>query len=607
MKNKMQITHTQHQSNRIVMTPQLRRAIEILLMPQLELRQFIEQEIVENPLLEIEEDSEITEKIKEETGKQLEEFDPPPEWSEPENIDREDAYVDMDWSDAFDDMRVPTPKMNNQYVDPDAPEPDIAETLSLHEYLYRQLQLAPFTEIERAIGELIIGNLNDDGQLELKLFALPLKFTEDFEQGSISEELDTTLSKKLGNLTPEDRAPNREDKESGFAIYPITAPPEHIGLDGKYSGWQLVDTANKKTYTVKRQETELMLYQLTLEDIALKIGCPLSQVESVLYTIQHTFEPTGIAYRDLQETLCIQIDTYRTQHFKTSSLDSSTDGNAPYQLAKNIIKHHLDDLLNNHITTIEDALGTDKAEIRRAAQWIGTLSPYPGRYFSDPTLRTMTAPPGGSQIVIPDVQILQINGEYQILQNNDHIPRLRINRYYADLLHNHNETLDAETKEWIQKRYSKATDLLSNIAQRGNTIVRITQAIFEVQSDFLTEGPDSIKPLILKTIATMAEVHESTVSRVTSNKYVQTPHGIFPLKFFFSNRLDTTHGDTVSTARVKSVIKEIIGSENPAKPLSDEAVSVSLKDRGFVVARRTVQKYRDELGILSSQQRKHHL
>ena len=598
MKIKTQITHTQQQSNRIVMTPQLRRAIEILLMPQLELRQFIEQEMEENPLLEIQEESE--------TEQQIEDFDPAPEWNESEeNIDREDTSPDIDWADVFDDMRIPIPKMDSQYVDPDAPEPDIAETLSLHGYLYQQLQLAAFTDTERAIGELIIGNLNDDGQLELKLFALPLKFADDFEQGSLSEELNTTLSERFSDLTRESKTPNPEDKESGFVIHSIAAPPECKGLDGKYRGWQLIDTANKKTYTVKREETELALYQLTLEDIALEIGCPLSQVESVLHTIQYTFEPTGIAYRDLQETLCIQIDTYRTQHFKTNdSSDAPMDSDVPYRLAKNIVEHHFDALLNNRITTIEDALGIDETEIRRAVKWIGTLSPYPGRYFSDPTFRALSTPLGANQIVIPDVQILKINGDYQIVQNNDHIPRLRINPYYVDLMHNQNETLDAETKAWIQKRYSKASDLLSNITQRGNTIVRITQAIFEVQSDFLTEGPDNIKPLTLKTIAMMAGVHESTVSRVTRNKYVQTPHGIFPLKFFFSNQLNTTQGDTVSTARVKSEIKEIIGNEDPAKPLSDEAVSMSLKDRGFVVARRTVQKYRDELGIHSSRQRK---
>jgi len=165
-------------------------------------------------------------------------------------------------------------------------------------------------------------------------------------------------------------------------------------------------------------------------------------------------------------------------------------------------------------------------------------------------------------------------------------------------------SLDEETKNWIQKKYNDASDLLSSITQRGRTLERVTEAIFKVQSDFLTNGPQSIKPLTLKTIAEMAEVHESTVSRVTSNKYVQTPIGTYPLKFFFSNQLQTTQGNSVSAEQVKAEIRNMINKENPAKPLSDESVSAALKEKGIVVARRTVQKYREELGILSSRKRK---
>jgi RNA polymerase sigma-54 factor len=170
-------------------------------------------------------------------------------------------------------------------------------------------------------------------------------------------------------------------------------------------------------------------------------------------------------------------------------------------------------------------------------------------------------------------------------------------------MQNQQGTLDPEAKEWIEKRYRDAANLLSSLAQRGSTIARVTEVIFEIQTEFLTQGVKSIKPLTLRTIAGKLGIHESTVSRVTSNKYVQTPHGMYPLRFFFSNELSTTHGDAVSAKQVKSLIEEMIVNEGTAKPLSDQAISNSLKEKGIQVARRTIQKYRDELGIPTSRER----
>ena len=170
-------------------------------------------------------------------------------------------------------------------------------------------------------------------------------------------------------------------------------------------------------------------------------------------------------------------------------------------------------------------------------------------------------------------------------------------------MQNHQDTLDPEAKEWIEKRYRDATNLLSSLAQRGSTIARVTEVIFEIQTEFLTQGVKGIKPLTLRTIAEKLGIHESTVSRVTSNKYVQTPHGMYPLRYFFSNELSTTQGEGVSAKQVKSLIQEMIVNEAPAKPLSDQAISNSLKAKGIRVARRTIQKYRDELGIPTSRER----
>ena len=586
MKMQHKLTPSQTQQQKIVMTPKLQQAIKVLMMPQLELKQYIDQELIQNPLLEIEEEPD--------TSLTLEDYDPALEWNKPdENIDREDASVDIDWHSVFDDMRMPVSNDNVQYEDSDAPEPDIAEAVSLQNYLLQQLQLGPFTEDEYRIGELIIGNLNDDGQLQLKLFSLPIEHLENFENGFLSDELQSTLSKKLSD--------NTSKEDNGQKQYEIILID--TTLENRSKKWHLIATFDKKTYTVIYEGEELNLYELTLDDIAAEVGCPVAKVESVLHTIQDTFEPIGIAYRDLKETLSIQIRHYEMQHHKHNG-STPFDTNVPFQLAQLIIENHLQDLLENRISTISDELKVDQTDIMEASDWIGTLSPYPGRYFTDPSVKDLVRSPETVQGVTPDVKLVEIEGEYYILPNDNYIPRLRMNSYYVSLMRDEKSTLDAEAKKWIEKKYNDAIDILSSISQRGRTIERVTKAIFEVQSDFLTHGLQSLKPLTLKTVAGMAGVHESTVSRVTSNKYVENPNRTHPLQFFFRNQLATTQGSSVSPEHVKGAIKGLISNEDTAKPLSDQTISTMLKKQGVVVARRTVQKYREELGILSSRQRK---
>ena len=596
MKIQPKLTQTQLQQQKIVMTPKLQQAIKVLMMPQLELRQFIEQELNQNPLLDIEEESD--------TALSMEEYDPRLECNQPEeNIDKVDTTVEIDWHSVIDDMRVPTSKELDQTDDSDAPEPDIAEAQSLQSFLFQQLQLAPFTEIERSIGEQIIGNLNDDGQLQLKLFSLPTEFSEDFEQNHLSEEVQATLSKKLRSKKNGKQSSTAENDKSSFEIKRIDAPKNIAGAKNDSNRWHVFDTIEKKTYTVIKDKKELSLYQLTLEDIATELNCSVSKVERVLQTIQDNFEPTGIAYRDLKETLSIQVRNQEAQQFQLNG--QSTHGNEmTIGLAKRIIEDHLDDLLNSRISTMSEDLDVERDEIIKASQWIGTLSPYPGRYFSDPAVKDLVKSPETVQGIVPDIQIMEIDGEYQIVPMDNYIPRLRMNPEYINLMRDDNRNLDDDTKMWIQQKYNDAMDVLNSIVQRGRTIERVTEAIFKVQSEFLKHGRQSIKPLTLSTIADMAGVHESTVSRVTSNKYVQTPNGTYPLKFFFSNQIATTQGSSVSSVHVKSEIRDMIRKEDPAKPLSDQAISSTLKERGVIVARRTVQKYREELGILSSRQRK---
>ena len=597
MKIQPKLTQTPQLTNRIVMTPKLQQAIKVLMMPQLELQQFIEQELEQNPILDIADDDE--------TFLAQQEYDPASEWNKPdEDLNRVDTDVDIDWNTVFDDTTDIKQDNIYEHSDSDTPEPDIADSITLHEYLYQQLHLGPFNDLERNIGELIIGNLNDDGKLQLKLFTIPYEYKNELLEENISIELKNIIYKNLTSSVYKNKSTTNDSKEIDYQIETIQSISNSIENDNlKPNTWKIKDVENSQIYTIKQEGTELNFYQLTLEDIANDAKCTLSDVESVLSKIQETFDPVGIAYRDLKETLLIQITQLEIQHHKFNG-QIPIDTKYPFQMAKVIIEDHLDDLLMGKIMNIVQELNIDRSEIQRVSEFISTLSPYPGRYFTDPSVKDLVRSPETVQGITPDVRIVEFEDHYYVLPMDNYIPRLRINPHYLDLMRNENNTLDEETKAWIVKKYNDASDLLSSITQRGRTLERVTEAIFDVQSDFFTNGPKSIKPLTLKTIAEMAGVHESTISRVTSNKYVQTPIGTYPLKFFFSNQLATTQGKSVSAKQVKTEIRQMINQENPAKPLSDQKISATLKEKGIVVARRTVQKYREELGILSSRQRK---
>ncbi len=614
---KAQLTQTPQLTQKMSITPRLQQALKVLNMPLQELTQFIAQELEQNPLLEFDEEDD--------TILPDDELDPAPEWNESEkNIDLEDTAADVDWESVFEDRASLSERINFGSSDTDELSSDVAGECVLYEHLAEQLQLAYpdiiTSETERAIGECILGNLNEDGQLELKLFRIPCEFVTELDAGYLSPELHALIQKNLQKANG-----NKDTQFSKTAI--VTAKKmacsavENTDTRIKRA-WEIADNENKKTYTILCEQLlcsdklVLNFYQLTLDDIAEEVGCDTALVEVVLRKIQDTFEPLGIAYRDVREALLIQIrnlqgdmrgsgqenGSFFLAEHGTEVPDFLHGKRPPCHLAQEIVEKQFDAFLNQQWNSIAEALKADITEVNAATEWIQTLSPYPGRYFADPATRTLKKGPL-VETVTPDVEIQYLDGKYQAVSVDSYIPRLQINPYYLNIMQNHQNTLDSEAKEWIEKRYRDASNLLSSLAQRGSTIARVTEAIFEIQTEFLTQGVKGIKPLTLRTIAEKLGIHESTVSRVTSNKYVQTPHGMYPLRFFFSNELSTTQGDAVSAKQVKSLIEEMIMGEAPGKPLSDQAISNSLKTKGIRVARRTIQKYRDELGIPTSRER----
>ena len=305
---KAQLTQTPRLTHKMAITPRLQRALKVLNMPLQELTQFIARELEQNPFLELEEDHE--------SAPPLEEYDTTLEWNEPEkNIDQEDTSVDIDWETAFEDRTSSSEWVNSRYSDTDEPALDVAQERSLYEHLAEQLQLAyPHiitSETERTIGEYILGNLNADGQLELKLFQLPCEFTTDLDNGNLSEELHSFIEKNLQQAT--NNRDTQFSKTATIAVKQVAClSTENSGIYIKRA-WKISDNENKKTYTIQCEQTvcrdklTLSFYQLTLDDIAEEVGCDTTLVEIVLRKIQDTFEPLGIAYRDVREALLIQI------------------------------------------------------------------------------------------------------------------------------------------------------------------------------------------------------------------------------------------------------------------------------------------------------------
>lgn len=310
-----------------------------------------------------------------------------------------------------------------------------------------------------------------------------------------------------------------------------------------------------------------------VEDMAVQLGSSIEEVEVVLGVIQ-SFEPYGVGARTLEECLLIQLRDEKDFHLKE------------------VIRHHLEDIANNKIGKIAKDLGISVEITQSLVDRIKCLEPKPGRTFRSEGEDT--------RYITPDATIEEIDGEFVIIINDITGPRLNINEYYKSLL---KDGGDSETNEFLQNKLNSAMWLIRSIEQRRQTVYKVVESILKHQKNFFTQGENRLVPMTLKDVAEDIEMHESTISRATNGKYVQTPRGVFELKYFFTTGLSGTAGE-VSATSVKSIIKGIVDKEDSKKPLSDQKISEILKERGMDVSRRTVAKYRDELHIPSSSRRR---
>ena len=463
-------------------------------------------------------------------------------------------------------------------------------------------QLAMTPQLQQAIRLLQLSTLELQQELQQALESNPL-----LEQIDTHEEIDTRETQDSETLDTADALEQKEMPEelpldaSWDTIYTAGTPSGTSGdyIDDElpvYQGettqtlqdylmWQVEltpfsDTDRAIATSIVDAVDETGYLTVPLEDILESIGdeeIDIDEVEAVLKRIQR-FDPVGVAAKDLRDCLLIQL----------SQFDKTT----PWlEEARLIISDHLDLLANHDFRTLMRVTRLKEDVLKEAVNLIQSLDPRPGQ-----SIQT-----GEPEYVIPDVLVRKHNGHWTVELNSDSIPRLQINQHYASLCKNARNDGDSQ---FIRSNLQDAKWLIKSLESRNDTLLRVSRCIVEQQQTFFVQGEEYMKPMVLADIAQAVEMHESTISRVTTQKYLHSPRGIFELKYFFSSHVNTEGGGEASSTAIRALVKKLIAAENPAKPLSDSKLTSLLSEQGIMVARRTVAKYRESLSIPPSNQRK---
>ncbi len=441
--------------------------------------------------------------------------------------------------------------------------------LELLETIQQELEINPLLEevesFETETEEQAPAEAAADSYQEVEISE---KMREDFDWESYIDEYNTSTPVLV------ESDPNRELPSYDNKLTRNASLEEHLHWQLRLSsmteeeqeiGGFILGNLNKDGYL-----------EATVDEIAEMADVSIDAVENVLSKIQ-VLDPIGVAARNLRECLLVQARNLNVQN----------------ELVVKIIENYLHFLESKNYPALVRALKAKPDEIREAISIILNLDPRPGSAYNEESV----------QYINPDVFVFKMDDEFIILLNEDGMPKLRISSYYKDALGKESEE-PTETKDYIQNKLRSAAWLIKSIHQRQRTLYKVAQSIVKLQIDFFEKGVAYLKPMVLRDVAEDVEMHESTISRVTANKYMHTPHGIFELKYFFNSSINSVVGDAVASESVKERIRGIIREEDAGKPYSDNEIVVILEKENIQIARRTVAKYREMLGILPSSKRK---
>ena len=559
----MQMKMQMKMSQQLIMTPQLQQAIKLLQLSRAELEELIEQTLIENPVLEEGIDMDSFPNKKEESQDSTEISESPEVVSDTEDFEsaREkekdnNEQDEIDWQQYIEQVEqfggYQERRYNSTTDDDESPsiEATAAQTESLVDHLIWQLDMQELSSLEYETGAYLVGNINDDGFLVTSIRELL-----ESQKGLYSKIM-------------------KKHKKGEFPAFPEFDPSL---LDLRFESGKIAP--KKKSKKDDTEKIDVIIQQP--EDVTEKtqiseVACAF--VENVLHKIQQ-FNPNGVGARSLQECLLIQLEILGEK-------DS---------LSSRIVKQDMQLLESKDLKKIARRQKQDIEQVIESYRLIMSLEPKPGREF---------IPNPSHHYIIPDVYIYQKEDEYKVALNSAGMPRLRISNYYKDLSDNMEDD-GSLTKDYILEKVKAGQWLLKSIEQRQKTIYRVTKSILRFQKKFFDQGIHFLRPLVLKDVAEDIDVHESTVSRITTNKYVHTPQGIFELKYFFTSGIDQGGGDAVSSKRIKDMILQMVQKEDLKSPYTDLQIADILeRQSGIKVARRTVAKYREALNILPSNKRK---
>ena len=571
-------------SQKQILTPGLVQMVSVLALNKLELKDMINAEMVENPVLEELESS--VPLLDEVAGREEDREHDPSQVADTPVLEGEkkDPFEEIDFGSFF-----------QEYLDPGyrSPASEIIEKPSFENFLSRpgtltdhlmwQLGAMSVTPAVREAAELVIGNLNEDGYLiasDEELLGLPAQpgDSSDASETSVPEagaqiEPDALQSSEVfKGLGPAEEASEifgSELESAGVAVEEAVAEPVEAG--------PIEAAASAPEARVERRVLEFPRPGFTREDLHAAIE------------LVRQMDPVGVAARDLRECLLSQLK-YQQHLRKSQGLNGEVKEALEDAIA--VVDQHLRPLQNKQYREIGKAIGRPLEAVMAALDYIRTLDPRPGLRYN----RT------DARLIEPDVAFVKQGDEWVVVMNDDDVPQLRLNPAYRRLLSR--DAAEKDVRTYVKDRYKSAIQLIKNIEQRKQTIVKVCYAIIGRQRDFLDFGIDRLKPMMIKEVAEEIGVHPSTVSRAVASKYAHTPQGVFELRYFFSESVNGPEGSGTSLLILKRRVKKLIDEEDPARPLTDEQITRILQSQGIQVTRRTVAKYREDMRIPSTHQRR---
>ena len=577
-------------SQRQILTPGLVQMVSVLALNKLELRDMINAEMVENPVLEELEDAVP---LLDDVDRKKEDRDRPapnPDENPIAAVEKKDPFEEIDFGSFFQDYLDPGYRSQWQSEEIERPsfENFLSKPSNLTDHLVWQLGSIVTRPEVREAAELVIGNLNEDGYLiasDEELIGIAPPTAPEADAAAIASVANEATALGLADVIPPAGEPT-----ATIGGYPTPPPVE----DWKDFGAQNSETSAATAIVPAAEPPVAPPAPATnvAAGTAFRANFTRKDLHEAIELVRQ-LDPPGVACRDLRECLLYQL------RFDRQQLESQKNGNGDREATRQaladaiaVVDEHLQALTNKQFKEIAKAVNRPVEAVEHVLAFIRTLDPRPGLRYNKIEPR----------LIEPDVAFVKHGDEWLVIMNDEDVPQLRLNPAYRRLLSRDGN--DKDTRNYVKERYKSAIQLIKNIEQRKQTIMKVCHSIVARQQEFLERGIDSLKPMMIKEVAEEIGVHPSTVSRAVASKYAHTPQGVFELRYFFSESVNGPEGSNTSLLILKRRVKKLIEGEDPARPLTDEQITRILQSQGIQVTRRTVAKYREDLRIPSTHQRR---